>query len=127
MDTRRRLRDDLGKVMTSIQIARAQELSATLNRRTARGESIPVARPLAPASATGPSRAMVTEAQKSLGLLGYNPGPADGLPGRRTANAVKAFQSDLKMTPTDGISDDLLMLLKITVAVDALVFSKSEA
>ena len=51
-----------------------------------------------------------------LGLLGYQPGPSDGVSGRRTIGAVKGFQSDMKITPTGEISEELLALLKIAVA-----------
>jgi localization factor PodJL len=40
--------------------------------------------------------------------LGYNPGPADGLMGSKTRNAIKAFQKDTNL-PVDGqISDELM-------------------
>lgn len=35
----------------------------------------------------------VADVQRKLALLGYEPGPADGFFGRRTQNAVKAFQA----------------------------------
>lgn len=38
--------------------------------------------------------------QTALKLAGYNPGPADGKPGRRTEEAVKKFQVD------SGLKDD---------------------
>lgn len=40
--------------------------------------------------------------QQRLELLGYDPGPIDGVPGRRTIAAVKAFQEDAGLT-VDGI------------------------
>lgn len=36
-------------------------------------------------------------AQRKLAALGYDPGPADGVPGPRTARALKAFQTDRKI------------------------------
>jgi len=50
--------------------------------------------------------------QGLLKALGYRPGPTDGLLGRRTVAAVKAFQRDLKLTPTGAVSEELLVLLK---------------
>ena len=35
----------------------------------------------------------VADIQRKLMALGYDPGPADGVFGRRTLNAVKAFQA----------------------------------
>ncbi len=110
--------------MTPAQIARAQELSKTLARRIARGESTPTPTPSASVPRTGPTRTVAAEVQKLLGLLGYKPGPADGLPGERTRNAVRAFQSDLKMAPTGEISDELIVLLRIAVAANATTSAK---
>ncbi|MEM6356490.1 MAG: peptidoglycan-binding protein [Pseudomonadota bacterium] len=39
-------------------------------------------------------RAAIAEVQASLAALGYDPGPADGLPGPRTAAAIEAWQRD---------------------------------
>lgn len=40
--------------------------------------------------------------QRALARLGYSPGPLDGLPGARTAAAVKRFQADVGLK-ADGI------------------------
>ena len=59
-----------------------------------------------------PSAKQTREAQELLKLLGYDPGPIDGQYGRRTAEAVKAFQNDNGL-PQDGfISEDLLKSLR---------------
>ncbi len=59
-----------------------------------------------------PSAQYIRKAQQLLKDLGYNPGPVDGQYGRRTANAVKAFQRDVGI-PQDGwIDQDLLSSLK---------------
>lgn len=42
----------------------------------------------------------VADAQRKLATLGYNPGPADGSPGGRTATALRAFQKDRKLAIT---------------------------
>ena len=42
--------------------------------------------------------------QRSLRKLGFDPGPADGIWGRRTLNAVQAFQSDNGL-PVTGLID----------------------
>lgn len=43
----------------------------------------------------------ITELQKALATLGYNPGPSDGILGPRTRAALTAFQSAHGL-PTDG-------------------------
>jgi peptidoglycan hydrolase-like protein with peptidoglycan-binding domain len=42
------------------------------------------------------------EVQRRLKALGYDPGPLDGIRGRLTIRAVKAFQSDRRLA-VDGI------------------------
>lgn len=44
----------------------------------------------------------VLRLQKALAQLGYDPGPADGLVGPRTQNAVESFQIDIDV-PAEGI------------------------
>jgi hypothetical protein len=59
-----------------------------------------------------PSAKYTKEAQQILTDLGYDPGPVDGQYGRRTADAVKAFQRDAGI-PQDGwIDQDLLVVMK---------------
>ena len=50
--------------------------------------------------------------QSRLASLGYRPGPADGMMGSRTKNAIKAFQTGLGITPTGVPSEELLWILK---------------
>ncbi len=46
--------------------------------------------------------------QKCLIILGFDPGPADGLPGSKTLNAIRAYQASASL-PSDGYpSVDLL-------------------
>ena len=104
--------------MTQAQIAEAQKLSRELAAWIAEGRSEP-----APAIISGdpvrppePSRDTVRQVQAYLALLGYDPGPVDGLPGRRTTAAVRRFQQDLGMILTGRISDELLALLKAAAA-----------
>lgn len=52
-----------------------------------------------------------------LASLGYRPGPVDGLSGRKTITAVRAFQSDSQLTATGVIADELLVLLRMAVKV----------
>lgn len=51
---------------------------------------------------------LVRESQRLLDLLGYEPGGVDGVPGRRTAAAVRRFQTERGETAT-GVLDDALL------------------
>ena len=55
----------------------------------------------ASAPATTDRQSLVKDIQAGLAALGYNPGPADGLMGKKTANAIEAFQKDAGL-PVDG-------------------------
>lgn len=61
-----------------------------------------------------PSAQFTIEAQQLLTDLGYDPGPVDGDYGRRTADAVKAFQRDAGITQDGWIDEDLLSTLTKT-------------
>ena len=54
---------------------------------------------------------LVEEIQRTLQQLEYNPGPIDGLMGRKTATAISAFQEEHNI-PVDGLpSAELLAIL----------------
>ena len=57
---------------------------------------------------TQPTRSTVRRVQADLARLGYKPGPADGIAGRRTAAAVKRFQSASGL-PADGVISPALV------------------
>jgi murein L,D-transpeptidase YcbB/YkuD len=59
-----------------------------------------------------PNAQYTREAQQLLTALGYNPGPVDGVYGRKTANAVKAFQRDAGVTQDGWVDEDLLGTLR---------------
>lgn len=59
-----------------------------------------------------PNAQFTREAQQILADLGYDPGPVDGDYGRRTADAVKAFQRDVGITQDGWIDEDLLSTLR---------------
>ena len=58
----------------------------------------------------------VRQSQLYLAALGFEPGPADGLIGRRTRDAVQKFQRQAGLTPTGRITEELLLLLQTAVA-----------
>jgi peptidoglycan hydrolase-like protein with peptidoglycan-binding domain len=47
-------------------------------------------------------------AQTSLKVLGYDPGPADGLMGQKTADALRAYQKACGL-PSDGVLSAALL------------------
>jgi len=54
----------------------------------------------------------IKEIQSKLALLGYKPGPADGVMGKKTQRAIKAFQQKVGI-PVDGkISEELILRVK---------------
>ena len=59
-----------------------------------------------------PNAQYTKEAQQILTDLGYEPGSVDGDYGRRTADAVKAFQRDAGITQDGWIDEDLLSTLR---------------
>ena len=52
---------------------------------------------------------IVRETQEALLELGYEPGPVDGLMGRRTEAAIRAFQ-EAELLPVDGLPSAALLL-----------------
>ena len=59
-----------------------------------------------------PNSQYTREAQQLLTDLGYDPGPVDGDYGRRTADAVKAFQRTADITQDGWIDQNLLSVLR---------------
>lgn len=55
---------------------------------------------------------LVQDVQVQLQLLGYSPGVADGIPGQKTAEAVRQFQTDRHLTVNGEITQALLNELK---------------
>ncbi len=56
--------------------------------------------------------AMVREAQRILGSLGYDAGPADGRPGNKTLDAVRKFERDKGLAVTGRIDSRLMDALQ---------------
>lgn len=77
-------------------------------------DASPEAAPEAPAFR--PSRAQIRDAQARLNALGHDAGPVDGLMGRRTAEAVAAFQRAQGLTPDGAVSEALLATLSAEVS-----------
>ena len=117
--------------MTTAQVVEAQLLSALIADRIDRAAGIRVDLPQ-PAPPGNPTPAnveqdqtpaaadrqqeTVRQSQLYLAELGLEPGPADGLIGRRTRDAVQQFQRQAGLTPTGRITEELLLLLQAAVA-----------
>lgn len=69
-----------------------------------------------PSAPTQAQEALVYEAQELLSEMGYNPGNSDGVAGRQTTQAVRAFQQDLGMPVNGRISEDLIDTLHAALA-----------
>lgn len=61
--------------------------------------------------------------QRALAALGYDPGPADGVPGPATRAAVEAFQADQGLTPDGRITYELVE--RLDAALDAALKDSS--
>ena len=98
-------RDALAGEMTAEERAEARKLA-----RAWRPGGRPAAAPAAPASAPPPAspppRRALVEAQRLLGALGYRPGAADGIWGRRSVEAYRAFLRDSRMAASDILTVD---------------------
>ena len=65
-----------------------------------------------PAVSEAPTRAQIAEIQRLLIQQGYDPGPVDGLLGRRTAVAIDQYQRDKGLGRTGMATRDLLAHLR---------------
>jgi len=79
----------------------------------------------APSPATAPTvapahdKATVRETQALLTALGYEPGPIDGAFGKKTKNAIAAYQRDNDMAETGEPTPEVLDALRNSVAARA--------
>lgn len=65
-----------------------------------------------PVTSEVPTRAQIAEIQRLLTELGYDPGPVDGLLGRRTTAAIEQYQRDRGLARTGMASRELLAHLR---------------
>ena len=71
---------------------------------------VPNGLPKAPAKKQGSPQ--VKEAQLLLNGLGFNTGGADGFAGKKTKDAIKAFEYEIGMPQTGRVNKNLIQLLK---------------
>ena len=129
-------RDALASKMTPAQVAAAQERAAAWRPGASGAEgttdataaqatpaaSAPAATAAqataatpAPASAPAAERPppeAIREAQALLGALGYRPGPADGVWGRRTGAAYRAFLRDAGLPAAETLTPETLLAMR---------------
>ena len=119
-------RDALAAQMTPAQIATAQERAATWRPGAGRADgarettgaqataTTPAPAPVADSGsdAGSPPPRAIREAQELLGALGYRPGPADGVWGRRTAEAYQAFLRDAGLPAAGTLTPDALRAMR---------------
>ncbi|MGQ0664206.1 MAG: trypsin-like peptidase domain-containing protein, partial [Pseudomonadota bacterium] len=113
-----RNRDRFAKLMTPAQLARAQEMARNWQPRTETAAA-PSPSYTAPQqrSPSMPSGETVRTAQLLLSVLGYDPGPADGVIGSKTRTAIRAFQSRVGLPVDDQVSEALVARLTEALAV----------
>ena len=104
-------RDALSARMTPRQIAAAQDRVRAW-RPGGRPAAVPPATASAPPPAGPPPKRALIEAQRLLGALGYRPGAADGIWGRRSVEAYRAFLKDKSMAASDLLTVDGLRALR---------------
>ena len=113
-------RDALAAKMTPAKIATAQELARAWRPDAGQaGEATEAARsPSATAISTptadagSPPPRAIREAQTLLAALGYRPGPADGIWGRRTAGAYRAFLLDAGLPAAKMLTPEALRAMR---------------
>ncbi|MCP3869485.1 MAG: trypsin-like serine protease [Gammaproteobacteria bacterium] len=94
--------------MTEAQITEAERLAANFQaseQKTFAGGG---------GSTANLTRSVVKEIQLRLTALGYKPGPIDGYAGRKTASAVKAYQTAEGLEPNGLLTRKLYVRLKET-------------
>lgn len=71
--------------------------------------------------------ALVYQTQALLAQLGFDPGPLDGVMGKRTANAIRQFQAMKAFEPTGQVSRELITQLRSSDGLRGGVNTKSKA
>lgn len=117
-------------IRRDLNLLRCADLTGR-NMRVATAESKETVTPSSrPAAEVQPPRKrlpreLVMSVQRCLTDLGIDPGPIDGLEGKRTRTAVKSFQRSMNLAETGEISKDLLGRLRHEVAAATKLVSAS--
>jgi hypothetical protein len=107
-----------GAINVGLQRAAAAEAAA--NAQKAAAATAAAKNAAAAKAAPPPAPAMtVAEAQRLLARAGYRPGPADGMMGRNTIDALKKFQRAQKLPVTGEIDAETALRLRATKAASS--------
>jgi localization factor PodJL len=110
-------RDEIARTMTPDEVAAARATVSTWRAKPALPEANAVAAPEGgwdePAGLVkeGDQHRLVMKIQELLAEQGYDPGPADGVPGEKTKEAVRAFQKTIGAAATGEIDRQLVTAL----------------
>ncbi|MEM7567633.1 MAG: peptidoglycan-binding protein, partial [Pseudomonadota bacterium] len=111
-------RDEVAGVMDAATLETAKTQSAELVVSAPVAEANVVSLPAemtgaqpAPQLSKADEMMLIKQVQAVLTHRGFDVGPIDGIPGGRTAKAIRAFQSQNGMTPNGRIDDALLQAL----------------
>ena len=109
-------RDALAGEMTAEERAEARKLARAWRNRERQAASRPASReaPAAEAPAGPPPKRALREAQGLLAALGYEPGPADGVWGRRSVEAYRGFLRDAGLDAADTLTPAALQAMRGT-------------
>ena len=110
-------REALAAKMTPQQIASAQERARVWRSD---GPSAPKASRTPRTAASSPPPRAIREAQGLMAALGYKPGPADGVWGRQSVEAYRAFLRDARMAKSDMLTPDGLRALRRAAGTTSL-------
>ena len=107
-------RDALAREMTVEERAEARKLARAWRNRERQAAARQPAReaPAAEAPAGPPPKRALREAQGLLAALGYDPGPADGIWGRRSAEAYRGFLRDAGLEAADTLTPAALQAMR---------------
>ena len=103
-------RDALSARMTPGQIASAQDRARAW--RPGGQAAAPRAAPASPTPAGPPPKRALAEAQRLLNALGYEAGSPDGIWGRRSVQAYRAFLRDSSLPPAESLTPDSLRVMR---------------
>lgn len=103
--TRMRAVANIGSVFFKDSATSSAIISVTEENLTSTSQALAAPKNLPPSSTH--SSETVRSIQTSLATLGYKPGPADGILGHQTKNAIEAFQRDRGLPVTGEASPQL--------------------
>ena len=103
-------RDALSSRMTPAQVASAQDRARAW--RPGGQAAAPPAAPSSPTPAGPPPKRALAEAQGLLNALGYQAGAPDGIWGRRSVQAYRAFLRDSGLPPAESLTPDALRAMR---------------